>query len=213
MFARASSRPLNRGTLHRHWFLLLAGLWLAGCAARPTTPLPDITPWEARKALLGGLDAWAFNGRVAVRTAADGFNGKLRYRHTGDNFEAVLSGPLGIGTVQLVRDEGVLVFTDKDGIVTEFTDPEIDLEYRFGWDVPLESLRYWALGIPDPARPADTALNADGQLASMAQGGWDIEVTRYDETGGEVMPKRLTVTSETTKVTLFIDRWDFSESF
>lgn len=213
MFANASSRTPTEPSRRRPWVLILAGLWLAGCAARPVTPLPDITPWEARQALLGDLEAWAFNGRVAVRTDADGFNGKLRYRHTDGNFEAVLSGPLGIGTVRLVRENGVLVYTDKDGIVTEFTDPEIDLKYRFGWDVPLDSLRYWALGIPDPSRPADTTLNVDGQLASMAQGGWDIEVTRYDETGGEVMPKRLTVTNQATRVTLFIDRWDFSESF
>lgn len=213
MCARASSRTLTKALSLRPWALAFAGLWLAGCAARPTTPLPDITPWEARRALLGGLGSWAFNGRVAVRTDADGFNGKLRYRHTNDDFEAVLSGPLGIGTVRLVRENGTLIFTDKDGIVTEFTDPEVDLKFRFGWDVPLDSLRYWALGIPDPSRPADTTLNADGQLESMAQGGWDIAVTRYDETGGEVMPKRLTVTNEVTRVTLFIDRWDFSESF
>ncbi len=212
MSVRGTSRPLTDAS-RRPWVLVLAGLWLAGCAARPTTPLPDITPWETRQALLGGLESWAFNGRVAVRTEADGFNGKLRYRHTDEDFEAILSGPLGIGTVRLVREAGVLSFTDKNGVVTRFTDPEIDLKYRLGWDVPLDSLRYWALGIPDPARPADTVLNADGQLASMAQGGWDIAVTRYDETGGEVMPKRLVVTNEATTVTLFIDRWDFSESF
>lgn len=192
---------------------MFLGVWLAGCAARPTVPLPDITPWEARQAFLSGLDTWAFNGRVAVRTDVDGFNGKLRYRHAGGDFEAVLSGPLGIGTVRLERNDGVLVFTDKDGLVTEFDDPEVDLEYRFGWDVPLDSLRFWALGIPDPSRPAETALNEAGQLASMAQGGWDIEITRYDETGGEAMPSRLVVADEATKVTLVIDRWDFSESF
>ncbi len=213
MYARASSRTQTDASRLRPWVLVVAGLLLAGCATRPTTPLPDITPWDARQALLGGLDAWAFNGRVAVRTDADGFNGKLRYRHTNEDFEAVLSGPLGVGTVRLVRQNGVLVFTDKNGVVTEFTDPEIDLKYRFGWDVPLDSLRYWALGIPDPSRPAETVLNVDGQLESMAQGGWDVAVTRYAETGGEVMPKRMTVTNEATKVTLVIDRWDFSESF
>ena len=213
MFARGSSPTLTDASRRRPWVLVFAGLWLAGCAARPVAPLPDISPWETRQALLGGLETWAINGRVAVRTDDDGFNGKLRYTHTAGDFVAVLSGPLGIGTVQLERDDGVLVFTDKDGVVTEFSDPEIELKYRFGWDVPLDSLRYWALGIPDPSRPADTVLNDDGQLASMVQGGWDIVVTRYAETGGESMPKRLTVANAATKVTLFIDRWDFSGSF
>jgi outer membrane lipoprotein LolB len=191
---------------------LAAVLLISGCAGRPAVTLPDISPWDARQEFLGNLDKWAFNGRIAVRADDDGFNGKLRYKRRDRDFDAVVSGPLGIGTVKLEGREGTLSFTDKHGVTTQFTNPETELKFRFGWEVPLESLRYWALGIPDPAQPADTVLNEDGQLASMAQGGWDIEVKRYRETGGELMPERLTVTKPGAKVTLVIDRWDFGEA-
>ena len=170
--------------------------------------LPDLTDWEVRRETLASLDAWAFNGRIAVRTTEDGFNGKLRYRQAAGDFEAIMSGPLGIGTVMLERDDGTLTFTDKEGVETVFVDPERELELRFGWDVPLDSLRYWALGIPDPARPAETTLDGSGQLASMMQDGWDIAVNRYREAGGQPMPQRLTVTNDATRVVLVIDRWD-----
>ena len=192
--------------------LVGAALLVSGCAGPAAVSLPDISPWDARREFLGNLDTWAFNGRIAVRAEDDGFNGKLRYHRADGNFDATVSGPLGIGTVRLEGSDGVLSFTDKDGLTTEFTEPETELKYRFGWDVPLESLRYWALGIPDPARPAETVLNDAGQLASMAQGGWDIEVKRYRETGGEYMPQRLTVTKPGAKLTLVIDRWDFTDS-
>lgn len=166
-----------------------------------------MSAWETRQAVLASIETWGFNGRIAVRTAADGFNGKLRYEQQEGDFQAVMSGPLGIGTVRLERADDKLYFTDKNGTETRFTEPEVELKYRFGWDVPLESLRYWALGIPDPARPAETSLNATGQLATLEQGGWSVNVPKYRETGGQAMPERLTVTNGETRVTLVIDRW------
>ena len=166
-----------------------------------------MTAWETRQAVLAGLETWGFNGRIAVQTANDGFNGKLRYQQDSGNFLAIMSGPLGIGTVQLERRGDDLRFTDKDGVETQFTDPDVELRYRFGWDVPLDSLRYWALGIPDPSRPGSTSLNEAGQLATLEQGGWSVNVAKYRETGGQAMPQRLTVTNGETSVRLVIDAW------
>jgi outer membrane lipoprotein LolB len=208
MSANASSPPTTERRRCRLPAALVAALVLSACAAPSTTMLPDLADWEVRRETLASLDAWAFNGRIAVRTTEDGFNGKLRYRQAAGDFEAIMSGPLGIGTVMLERDDGRLTFTDKEGVETVFVDPERELELRFGWDVPLDSLRYWALGIPDPARPAETTLDGSGQLASMMQDGWDIAVNRYREAGGQPMPQRLTVTNDVTRVILVIDRWD-----
>ena len=164
--------------------------------------------WESRKVLLGSLEDWGFNGRIAVRGADDGFNGKLRYQQVAGDFEAVMSGPLGIGTVKLARSGEDLRFTDKNGTVTAFTDPDVELRYRLGWEVPLDSLRYWALGIPDPERPAEAALDEAGGLATtIEQDGWSIDVAKYGDIGGQAMPKRLIVTNGETRVTLVIDRW------
>ncbi len=188
------------------------GVLLSACATQPAAPLPDMTAWETRQAVLAGLESWGFNGRIAVRTADDGFNGKLRYQQDSGDFRAVMSGPLGIGTVQLERADDALYYTDKDGIQTRFTDPEVELRYRFGWDVPLESLRYWALGIPDPGRPAETSLNEAGQLATLTQGGWSVDVGKYRDAGGQAMPQRMTVTNGVTRVTLVIDSWRLGPS-
>lgn len=212
MSENASSRRTTERRHYRTLAALAAALLLSACAAPSITVLPDLSDWEVRRETLQRLDAWAFNGRIAVRTAEDGFNGKLRYRQSSGDFEAVMSGPLGIGTVLLERDGGTLTFTDKEGVETVFVDPERDLELRFGWNVPLDSLRYWALGVPDPARPAETTLDASGQLASMAQGGWDIAVDRYRDADGTSMPQRLTVSNDATRVVLVIDRWDIPGS-
>lgn len=180
---------------------------LAGCASRPVAQLPELDSWERRQAVLATLDDWGFNGRIAVRSSDDGFNGKLRYTQVDGDFEATLSGPLGIGTVQLAGGTGGLVYTDKDGIETRFRHPDIELEQRFGWNVPLSSLRYWALGIPEPGRPAVTELDESGRLDALEQAGWSVAFPRYRDAGGQAMPQRLVAKNGDTRVTLVIDNW------
>ncbi len=188
---------------------LAVSFLIAGCAAPKSAMLPDIGSWDARKAVLGELDEWEFSGRIGVRTGEDGFNGKLRYSQDDNGFTAIVSGPLGIGTVRLEGDDRTVILTDKDGIRTTLEDAELELRYRYGWTIPVASLRFWALGIPDPAQPADTALNAGGQLENLRQRDWTVTISRYGDGGGQLMPSRLTAENPDTRVRLVIDHWIF----
>jgi len=191
--------------------LLVVVFALAGCAAPKSAMLPEMADWETRRAVLRGLDHWEFNGRIAVRTGEDGFNGKLRYTQERRGFEAAVSGPLGIGTVLLEGNGRGVTLTDKDGVRTELDDAELELRYRYGWTIPVASLSYWALGIPDPRQPAETVFNDDGELVSLVQRGWSVSITRYGEGGGQRMPDRLTAENPDTRVRLVIDHWIFFE--
>lgn len=189
--------------------VLLAALLAAGCATQKSIDLPDLGEWETRQAVLAALDRWDFNGRVGVQAGDDGFNGKLRWRQDGDEFQATVSGPLGIGTVRIERRGDDVYVTDKDGETTALTDVEAELWYRYGWTIPVESLRFWVLGIPDPRVPAETQLGDEGRLLSLSQRGWDVVVSGYREVGGQQMPKRMTAISAETHVRLVIDDWVF----
>ena len=182
-------------------------LVLAGCVTPRPVALPDMSVWEVRRQVLGDLDEWGFTGRVAVKTADDGFNAKLRYRHIDGEFHARVSGPLGMGTVEFASDGPTLRYTDRDGVESLMAPEELAL--RFGWNVPLASLRYWALGIPDPALPAETTFDEAGALESLTQGAWTVDVGRYRDIAGQAMPARLTASGEETRVRLVIDRWQF----
>ena len=43
-----------------------------------------------------------------------------------------------------------VMLTEEDGVKTVLQDAEMELRWRYGWTIPVSSLRYWALGIPDP---------------------------------------------------------------
>ncbi len=189
---------------------LAAVLLVAGCAAtRPSVDLPPLDDWETRRAVLGGLDDWAFKGRIAVKAGEEGFNGSFNWTQQGDAFDARVGGPLGMGTVRIEGNGRAVVLTDKDGERTELEDAETELYWRYGWTIPVASLRYWALGIPDPALPATTRLDNTGRLTRLEQSEWTVEISRYSEGGGQSMPRILTATNPGTRVRMVIDRWSF----
>ena len=191
-------------------WLLVALCFVAGCATtRQGIPLPDISTWEARSTVLGNLREWEFIGRIAVKAADEGFNGKFNWSQHDDNFNATVGGPLGIGTVRIEGDGRSVVLTDKDGMRTSLRDAETELRNRYGWTIPVTSLRYWALGIPDPSMAAETEFDGDGRLARLRQGNWAVEISRYREGGGQSMPRILSVTNADTRVRMVIDKWLF----
>ncbi|MGI9199788.1 MAG: lipoprotein insertase outer membrane protein LolB [Woeseiaceae bacterium] len=207
MFASAASLKPNK----TRWSLALicAVTLLAGCASRPVTQLPELTDWQVRQEVLGAVRDWEFSGRIAVSAGDDGFNGKLRWAQKDDTFQATVSGPLGIGTVRIEGEGDGAVLTDKDGVRTELENVEQDLLYRYGWTIPVKSLRYWALGIPDPKSDAQTELNEDNQLASLEQGGWLLSISSYKANSGQSMPNRLSASKFETRVRIVIDKWMF----
>lgn len=192
-------------------FLFVALLVLAGCAGNRGMLLPDLSDWEARKRVLGQTDEWEFAGRIGVSAGTEGFNGKLWWRQDGVVFRARISGPLGVGTIFINGDRRELTLTDRDGVVTEMEDAETELRERYGWTIPVSSLRYWALGIPDPASAANESLNEDGMLATLSQQSWQVTFAQYAQGGGQLMPRRLTAVDDDIKVRLVIDDWTFRQ--
>lgn len=197
-------------SLTRRVLLGLGISLLASCATtRPGVDLPSLSSWEQRQHVLGGLVDWEFRGRVAVKSGDDGFNAKFNWEQTGDRFYATVGGPLGIGTVVIEGSDAAIMLTDKDGNRTALIDPEVELYARYGWTIPVSSLRYWALGIPDPKSDADPSVDENGQLTSLNQGRWLLEISRYREHAGQKMPRTLTASNPDTRVRMVIDKWTF----
>ncbi len=189
--------------------LLLALLSACATTSRERIELPEISSWEARKAVLSELSEWEFRGRIGVKAGDDGFNGKLRWIQNGDDFTATVGGPIGIGTVRIAGNSESVTLTDKDGVETALLDVEQELMLRYGWTIPVRSLRYWALGIPDPHDAAETVVNNSDELEKLVQRGWIVSISRYKDIGGQSMPSRLLVEGNATRVRLIVDSWYF----
>lgn len=200
--SRLRIRALNLG-------FLIPLLGLVGCASSTGVLLPELGDWETRQAVLGASDEWEFSGRIGVSAGDEGFNGKLWWRQDGVVFRARISGPLGVGTIFINGDRRELTLTDRDGGITELVDAEVELRERYGWTIPVTSLRYWALGIPDPSSASEAGFNESGQLSELRQRNWRVTIPQYADGGGQAMPRRLTAISDDIKVRLVIDNWAF----
>ena len=188
--------------------VILAGM-LSACVSTTGGMLPDFESWPARKAYLESTDEWEFSGRIGISAGDEGLNGKFWWRQDGVVFRARISGPIGVGTIFINGDHRELTLTEQDGTVTELEDAEIDLQIRYGWTIPVTSLQFWALGIPDPSSPSEVEFNEGGLPATISQRDWLVTIDRYREGGGQPMPRRLTAVSGEFRVRLIIDEWTF----
>jgi len=180
---------------------------LAGCRTLPPAPPPGPS-WEVRRPQLQALTHFQLRGRVAVAAGGEGFNASLHWVQEGARSEVTLEGPLGVGGAQLTATGDELTVVTSRGERVESEAAHAELAARLGFDPPLSSLRYWVLGVPDPAQPASESLDPVQQrLSGLTQGGWHVEYQSYESTGSEALPARLTLQRDTVRVRLLVDAW------
>jgi outer membrane lipoprotein LolB len=187
---------------------LLALLTLAACRTSPPPAPPASAQWSERRPQLQALQHFGLKGRIALSAGGNGFNANLRWLQEQDHSQVSLEGPLGVGGMQIsARGADLDVLTSRGEHITSDA-AHAELRARLGFDVPLASLRFWVLGVPDPASPAQEILDAEQQrLASLAQDGWQVSYAAYERAGSEALPARLTLERDTVRVRLLIEDW------
>jgi len=165
---------------------------LAACATTRTPPPPP-TSWEQRISQLQGADNWQLDGRAAVALGTQGWQATLTWKQTGGTAELHLSGPFGIGAMVIRQDAG-------DAVLAQVQD-------KLGFELPIENLHYWLLGVPDPGSIFDLTRNEQDRAKVLSQAGWSIAYDRYMPVAGDVLPARLTLTRADVRVRIIIDHW------
>ena len=180
------------------------------CACRTLPPAGTAQPlsWEARRAQLQGLEHFQIAGRVAVAAGQEGFTAQLHWVQAGTQSRLALDGPLGVGGLRVTSDGSSLSLVNAHGERLDSDAANADLRAHLGFDAPLARLRFWILGVPDPARPAVEVLDAEHRLASLQQDDWQIEYADYVVVRGEWRPGRMTLRRADVRVRLIVDHWD-----
>lgn len=190
--------------------VLAGALLLGACALNPPRNVPELTT-EQQQALLRELSAYTLEGRVAVRVGDKGWQANVRWQQRGDLSEVRLSGPFGAGALKLRLQGTQLRMTDSRGHELQGEEASTALQEQLGFSPPLTSLRYWLLGLPDPAVPAELTGGAGATATQFDQQQWHLrhEDFRSETTArGKVnMPRKLTATREDIRLRLVVDRW------
>jgi outer membrane lipoprotein LolB len=192
---------------------LAAALWLAGCQTVPKPSAPSAAPeqvvagWPARRAQLQARSQFTAQGRIGVVAGADGFNGRLRWIQEGARSSISLDGPLGVGGVRIVNDAGALTLTTPSGEALDSQAARDEMVRRMGFEPPLNSLRFWLQGVPDPASPSTETADARGYLGSLVQSDWTVTFSAYMQTADGALPQKLTITRGNVRVRLILESW------
>jgi outer membrane lipoprotein LolB len=190
--------------------VLLAALVLAGCVTAPPRPAAP-AGWESRRLQLQAVNRFSLDGRIAAAVGQEGFNASLTWAQRGGHSELTLRAPLGFGSAQVTRDGADIRLRSSRGQNLSGDLAREELAHRLGFEPPLDSLRYWVLGVPDPSRPSVETLGENQGLAAVEQDGWRVEYTEYKAFGAAaldaLLPRRLTLTRAGIRLRLVVDHW------
>jgi outer membrane lipoprotein LolB len=182
-------------------------LTAALCACVTTRPPPASAGagWDQRVATLQKLGSWQLDGRAAVAVGTQGWQASLNWRERQNSAEVHLSGPLGIGALVLKRS--------PDGISLNGAPPSdavlAQLQERLGFDLPIDRLRFWLLGVPDPSAAFALKRNDQDRALQLTQADWTIDYDRYMPAGGDSLPAHMVLNREGVRVRIAVERWEF----
>jgi outer membrane lipoprotein LolB len=180
------------------------GVALSACVTtRPPKPGAE---WQQRQTDLQHDHSWQMDGRTAVALGTQGWQATMNWRQTDLYGEVHLSGPFGIGALVLKQvPEGLSLngAPPSDAVTAQVRE-------RLGFDPPLEHLRFWLLGVPDPGATSEVKRNDQDRVQQLTQDGWNVAYDRYMPVKGDVLPAHLVLTRDEVRVKIAIDHWDFS---
>jgi len=180
-------------------------LLLAGCRTLPEGA--PAGPSTAEQAAIALLADWHARGRVAVHSATDGFNASFDWRETAGRSELDVRGPLGAGAAHISRSDELIRIDTGSGapldIAAPFASLEPELTARLGFPLPVDSLRYWVLGVPAPAEASEPLA------AGFRQGGWEVSFSAFAAVPGAPgpLPVRLALTRGPTRIRVLVSSW------
>ncbi len=193
--------------LYRHWKWVSLGMVLLVITACSTTQVGEGVKYsKLTREHLYTLDKWVFRGRLALSGKKDAWQANIAWTHEVDNDEIKLSGLLGQGSTIIRLSIEEVVIDRGDGNVLSSKQSEDFINQQLGFIVPVRSLRYWALGLPEPGNAF--AATYDG----FVQSGWLVEYKEEQAVNNEFLPRKITVSNERVKLKLIIDQWGLNDA-
>ena len=190
--------------------LLVSLLILSGCASVPGRPpmgAPDENAWQLRRVQLEKLADWELQGRVGIINGKDGGSGSMDWKQCGDFLAFSFRGPFGAGALQVQGDANALWVRSSRGDDFITTDPEQDFSQRLRVPLPVLSMRYWMLGLPDPNASFTKTVDAQGHLVTLTQRGWHVDYQDYATFDHYDLPTRLSIERGSVQIKVAVNEW------
>lgn len=197
---------------------ILAGalfpLLVVSCASVPGgAPLSRAdaeAAWSARSALLREIREWEVSGRISVSGPDGSWNARIHWSQRGDAYTLDFMSLLGQRLARLEAGDGGVMLRLPDQEPRQAATAGELLEASFGWSAPVDALRFWILGVPQPQFRAETRLDDRGRLSRLEQEGWSVDYPQYTSVGNGPgdLPRKLILEGGAVRIRMVIDAWE-----
>jgi outer membrane lipoprotein LolB len=192
----------------------LAVFSLASCVGPVAiTPAADPAAIEAREARLQRFESWRSQGSLALDSEEQGvFNVTFAWDANPDGFDIRLFGPLGKQVYRVSQDiYGATLWRDSDPPVYGASADEL-LLLASGIAIPVEQMRYWAVGLPGDTAQDDIRRDGSGRLRALQvrdadSMAWQLEFLRYRTVNAMDLPREIHVSGDGVEIELTIRKW------
>ncbi|HEY1314148.1 MAG TPA: lipoprotein insertase outer membrane protein LolB [Steroidobacteraceae bacterium] len=189
--------------MRRIWLVLISCAVLAACVTAQRAPAA-LSAWEQRAADLQKLGSWRLDGRAAVAVGTQGWQATLNWQQRSDLTEVHLSGPFGVGALLLTRTPAGLSLNGA----APSADVVAQLQERLGFELPMDHLRFWLLGVPDPSAAFELKRNGQDRASQVIQDAWTVDYDRYMPVAGDLLPAHVVLSREGVRVRIAVDHWE-----
>lgn len=190
------------------WVLLSLLAILTSCATPPVVSPAAQNAWTARQSHWLKLNHWRAVGRIGVVNEQDGWHANFQWDQQGSAYRIDLIGPLGQGRVLVQGDAETVSIQTQDGHNWTASDADALLEQSLGIQLPVNGLRYWVRGLPEPGATPVVETDAEGRLIHLEQNGWIIDYPAYMSTTALDLPARIVARRTDLGVKLVIEQWN-----
>jgi outer membrane lipoprotein LolB len=140
-----------------------------------------------------------------VRKGDSRYSASVSWQHGRNGDSLLLSGPLGQGLAELVRDgNGArLTLSDHRQYAADSLD-ELSAKV-FGFPLPLSGMAHWVVG----SAPQGTVegRDAQGRPQRLAADGWAIDLLAWETDSGDALPNLVELRRDDLEVRLKILDW------
>jgi outer membrane lipoprotein LolB len=189
----------------------LAPLLLAACASQQVVrnqgDAASLAQQATREQALANVDHWTLQGRLGVSNGKDGGSGVLTWIQNGNRYEFTLRAPISGKSFRLTGGPDGALLEGLDGGPLQGANAEMLMRRALGWDIPLDELRAWVLGVRTQGQQAELSFGDDKLPSLLQQDGWAISYPAWDDKRQPPLPVKVFAEKPPYSVRLVISSW------
>lgn len=143
-------------------------------------------------------------GRIGVQAKNNAWTASLNWEHDATQDRLRISGPFSQSMVSIIVQDDLIYLNEGHGKTELSRDPDALLRQKLGFSIPLSSLRFWIVGVPDPDKPS--SMEAPG----FQQAGWRVVPENLARASDWQLPKKLLVDGAGVRLKILADEWRIS---